>query len=104
MFKRTSPKRTAKRQVRLARPLLERLEDRLAPHSGVTTFSAGITGNSAPAGIVQGPDGNFLFTEFSASRIARITPTGTVAEFTLPAGRGPLNITVGPDNNLWFTE
>lgn len=27
-----------------------------------------------------------------------------VTEFLLPPGRGPLNITVGSDNHLWFTE
>lgn len=74
------------------------------PHSGVTTFSAGITAGAAPAGIVQASDGNFWFAEFAADRIARITPTGVVTEFALAAGRGPVNITKGPDNNLWFTE
>lgn len=83
---------------------LEQLEDRCVPHTGVTTFSAGLTAQAAPAGIVNAPDGNFWFTEFAADRIARITPAGTITEFTLPAGRGPLNITVGPDGLLWFTE
>jgi len=83
---------------------VEPLEDRLAPHSGVTEFLAGVTAGAAPAGIVFGPDDNFWFAEFGASRIARITHAGVVTEFTLPAGRGPLNIAVGPDNNLWFTE
>jgi streptogramin lyase len=83
---------------------VEQLEDRLAPHSGVTQFTNGITANAGLTGIVQGPDDNFWFTEFNASRVSRITATGTVTEFTLPAGRGPVNITVGPDNNIWFTE
>ena len=82
----------------------ERLEDRWVPHSGVTQFTAGITPDAAPAGIVNGPDGNFWFAEFAASRIGRTTPGGQITEFTLPAGRGPLNITVGPDKNIWFTE
>ncbi|HYH68741.1 MAG TPA: hypothetical protein VD866_28875, partial [Urbifossiella sp.] len=90
-------------QVR-ARLRVEPLEDRLAPHSGVTEFLSGITAGAAPAGIVFGPDENFWFTEFAASRVARITRAGVVTEFTLPADRGPLNITPGPDGNLWFTE
>jgi streptogramin lyase len=53
---------------------------------------------------VRGPDDNFWFAEFNASRIGRVTPTGTVTEFVLPADRGPVNIIVGPDNKLWFTE
>src|SRR5438270_1122728 len=30
--------------------------------------------------------------------------SATIREFPLPAGRAPTGITVGPDNNLWFTE
>ncbi len=104
MFKRANPGRLPKPSVRKATLGFEVLEDRSMPHSGVTVFTAGITPDAAPAGIVLGPDGNLWFTEFAADRIARMTRTGTVTEFTLPAGRGPLNITVGPDNNVWFTE
>src|SRR5262245_55726710 len=92
---------TSSRWARLA---VEELEDRTVPHSTVTQFSAGLTAGAAPAGIILGPDGNFWFTEFSASRIGRITKTGQITEFVLSAGRGPLNITVGPDGALWFTE
>src|SRR5688572_13103974 len=100
MFKRKTPARSKKPTLRRARLSFERLEDRITLHSGVTLFSAGITPGAAPAGIVVGPDNNFWFAEFNASRIARITPAGVVTEFTLPAGRGPLNITVGPDGNI----
>jgi streptogramin lyase len=62
------------------------------------------TAGSAPTSIVRGPDGNLWFTEFSADRIGRITPTGGVTEFVLAAGRGPLAITTGSDNLLYFTE
>ena len=39
-------------------------------------------------------------------RIGRITPTGTVTEFSagITLGAGPSEITAGPDGNLWFTE
>jgi virginiamycin B lyase len=34
-----------------------------------------------------------------------ITPAGHITEFSLPAGTPPpLNLTVGPDGNLWFTS
>jgi streptogramin lyase len=85
----------------------EQLEDRWVPDGAsdfTTEFSAGITPDSAPAGIVEGPDGNLWFAEFAASRLGRITPAGVVTEFALPAGRGPLNLAVGSDNKLWFTE
>jgi len=41
-----------------------------------------------------------------SSRIARITPTGTVTEFGtgINANSEPSAITAGPDGNLWFTE
>jgi streptogramin lyase len=70
----------------------------------VTLFSAGITAASAPTGIVRAPDDSFYFAEFAASKIARVTRTGVITEFNLPASRGPTNIILGPDNKLWFTE
>jgi len=85
--------RAAKANARLN---LERLEDRCLLHTGVALFTAGLTPNAGLTGIVQGPDNNFWFTEFGANRIGRTTRTGTITEFILPAGRGPLNITLGP--------
>src|SRR4051812_42437035 len=99
MPERRNQSRSTNRSMRCARPSLELLEDRTVPHTGVALFSTGIAAAAAPAGIVAAPDGNHWFTEFSASRIARVTPTGTITEFTLTAGSGPLNITVGPDGN-----
>jgi streptogramin lyase len=55
--------------------------------------------------ITNGPDGNVWFTEVAANRIGVITPSGTIAEYTIPTPvSGPFGITLGPDNNLWFTE
>ena len=70
---------------------------------------------SSPQGIAAGPDGNLWFTEFGSTpapystlggnNIGRITPTGTITEFPIPEPRSePLDITAGPDGNLWFTE
>src|SRR5437879_8902840 len=39
----------------------------------------------------------------SGERIGRITPTGDITVFPLPA-RFVASIAAGPDGNLWFTE
>jgi streptogramin lyase len=90
---------------RRRRPSLESLEDRCLL-AGLTEFTTGITAASSPTNIAVGADGNLWFTEFGADKIGRITPTGTVHEFTLPAGSNPLDITAGPagDSRLYFTE
>jgi len=61
------------------------------------------TGSSAPSGVTAGPDGNVWVAMTSASRIARVTPGGTVTEFVLPAGRGPTGMT-SAGGFVWFTE
>lgn len=73
---------------------------RISPKGVVTEFSGP---SSGPNNIVQGPDGNFWFTE-GLSLIGRMTPAGKVKEF--PVGNeayGPFDITSGKDGNLWFT-
>ena len=62
------------------------------------------TSNSYPDGIVAGPDGNVWFTEAVGNKIARITTTGSFAEYPLAAGANPTDITVGSDGNLWFSQ
>jgi streptogramin lyase len=71
-----------------------------------TAFSTNITPGSSPLGIAAGPDGNLWFTEKTASKIGRITPSGAVTEFAtgITPTSMPLGITAGPDGNLWFTE
>src|SRR5262249_28215876 len=60
---------------------------------------------SHPVGITRGLDGNLWFTEFTASKMRRVTPAGVITEFALPnANSYPYDITLGPDGNLWFTE
>jgi len=79
--------------------------------------------------IAKGSDGNLWFTESRCSHcdpnapgqlpndgavIGKITPSGTISEFALPAvfidgviptySSGPHGITSGPDGSLWFTE
>lgn len=56
-------------------------------------------------GITAGPDGNLWFTEsFTGRKIGRITPDGTITEFSTPRIINPFGIVAGPDGNLWFTE
>ncbi len=63
------------------------------------------TGGRSPAGITAGPGGNVWFAESAGSGgIGRITPTGTVTEFTAGISGQAEGITLGPDGNLWFTE
>jgi len=54
------------------------------------------------AGIVTGPDGALWFTEYA--NIGRITTSGTIMRYPIPAGGGADQIAVGSDNALWFTE
>jgi virginiamycin B lyase len=50
----------------------------------------------------MGPDGAIWFTIPGAQKIGRITTTGQITEF--PAGGEPIEITLGPDRALWFTD
>jgi streptogramin lyase len=85
--------------------------DRIAPDgSPITRFPVPqepLQPGHLPAFNAPGPDGNVWFTEFAADlhRIGRITPNGTVTEFTLP---GPLTnsigIATGPDGRMWVTQ
>jgi len=45
----------------------------------ITEFPVSV--NSAPSGIATVPDGDSSFTENSAGKIGRITPSGVVTEF-----------------------
>src|SRR5882762_5839851 len=85
-------------------PRLETLEERCQPTVTITEFSSGPSANSSPQYIAAGQDGNLWFTEGRGGAIGRITPQGTVAEFSIPGGANPRRITAGPDGNLWFTE
>jgi streptogramin lyase len=68
----------------------------------VTEFTTG----SGPIEMTTGPDGNLWFVESTANKIGRLTPAGTLTEFStgLPTSAGLFGITAGPDGNLWFTE
>jgi streptogramin lyase len=68
----------------------------------ITEFGGGV----GPLGLAAGPDGNLWFAENSGNKIGRMTPSGTLVEFSagLSINAWPAGIAVGPDGNLWFTE
>jgi streptogramin lyase len=63
------------------------------------------TAKATPWGITVGPDKNIWFAEYGGNRIARMTVSGSVKEFSVPTAMGgPTHVTSGPDGNVWFTE
>lgn len=70
----------------------------------VKEFSAGITADSFVREITAGADGNLWFTELVGARIGRITPAGSVHEFSAGISGYPEGITSGPDGDVSFTE
>ncbi len=75
--------------------------------SAATTLVLRITeyalpSNSLPVGMTVGPDSNLWFTDYSTSKIGKITTSGTITEYSLPPVTNPLGIIAGPDGNLWF--
>jgi virginiamycin B lyase len=62
-----------------------------------TTFKDGCS-------ILKGPDGNVWFTDYSNSRIGRITPLGHVTFFNLGSEGWPVSMALGSDGAFWFPE
>lgn len=89
---------------------------KIATDGTVTEFTVpgSSTANSSPQFIVQGPDGNMWFTDYTANRIDKITAAGDITKYDIPTTMtppgplgntsGPTHILVGPDGNLWFYE
>jgi len=86
---------------------------RITPKGVITEFMLPRP-NSGPGDITAGADGAMWFVELSGSmdgmqpdggRIGRIDMAGKVTEFELPVKTpSPINIAVGPDRNIWFTQ
>jgi virginiamycin B lyase len=86
---------------------------RITPRGVITEFPLPRP-NSGPGDITMGPDGALWFVELSGgmdgvrtdgNRVGRITYSGEVSEFPMPAGgTSAINIAVGPDRNLWYTR
>ena len=77
---------------------------RVTKSGEVTEFETLTAGD--PEDIAVGPDNNLWYTDSAANLIGRITPAGSITEFTdgLTDSAGPTGITKGPDGALWFTE
>jgi virginiamycin B lyase len=52
--------------------------------------------------MVLGPDGNFWFTESVAEKVAKISLTGALTEYSVPGAPEPSGIAAA-DGQLWFT-
>src|SRR6266567_1792250 len=61
-------------------------------------------GQANLGGIAGGADGNLWFVDGGRGKVGRITLSGALTEFNLPAVvGGPYGITAGPDGNVWVT-
>src|SRR4051794_32593685 len=61
--------------------------------------------SETPHHLALGPDGNvWVALEGAAKDVAKVTPDGTVTEYTVPDITSPDGITTGPDGNLWVTQ
>src|SRR6266508_3388650 len=77
---------------------------RISPAGGVVTEFP-VFGTIQLKGLTTGPDGNLWFTDPLSNQVGRMTTSGAVTLFPLPAGvTGPYEIVTGPDGNLWFTS
>jgi RHS repeat-associated protein len=58
---------------------------------------------AAPASVVAGPDGNVWVSENNAGNIAKVTPGGSVTEYSTGSGSYPAGLASGPGGDVWFT-
>lgn len=66
-----------------------------------TYYRDGLREESEPRQIILGPDGNLWFTDPWVEAIGKVTPAGTITEFS--AGYAE-DIVAGPDGNVWFSD
>ncbi len=80
----------------------------MTPAGNVTEYP--LSFGTDPVGIISGPDGNLWFTAYGSNTIDVMSTSGTLLhQYSIipPAGGRPgslADITVGSDNNLYFTE
>jgi streptogramin lyase len=77
--------------------------------SGILTRYPLPSGDYGPGGINSGPDCSLWFgvggtPSAPQGRVGRIAPTGAAQDFGTPSGNAPSDLTVGPDQRVWFTE
>lgn len=103
-FKRRLNRKPRSRPAKRAQLGFEGLEDRCVPAS-ITELSPLPTASAAPMGITKAFDGSVWFTERSANKLGRLSPTGVLTEYAVPtASSAPEHITASADGYVWFTE
>ena len=60
--------------------------------------------NAQPSAIVTGTDGNLWFGDYAGPYIWRMTPTGVFTSFVLDASHTVLQMALGSDGAIWFSE
>jgi virginiamycin B lyase len=81
----------------------------------ITITEFPLRSGSGPIGIVSGPDGNLWFVESGGSpngnKVGKMNTQGqllaeypTPTQITDPHKSGPVELTVGPDGNIWIVE
>lgn len=70
------------------------------PTGFVTEFPAG--GESR--GIAGAPNGDLWYTVYNSSYMGRMTPAGSVTQYSNGINTGNTADTYGPDGNIWFIE
>lgn len=86
---------------------------RITPRGEITEFLLPRP-NSGPGDITAGADGAMWFLMLSGTmdglqvdggRVGRISMDGRITEFEMPTRTpSPINIAVGPDRNIWYTQ
>jgi virginiamycin B lyase len=75
--------------------------------TGQLSSETPLTGVGSPYGLVQGPsDGDFFIADQTKSQIVQFVPsTAAISLYpTKTANAGPFWMTIGPDNEVYFTE
>lgn len=73
----------------------------------IEEFTQNIQPGGQPTTLTPGPDGNIWFIDQLSSQraVGRVTPSGTITEFTQGLGVGlPLDIVSAADGNLWVFQ
>ncbi len=87
--------------------------DRIAPDGTATLFPTPYAHDAnayLPDSLAPGSDGNVWFTESTQSggtqqsKVAKITPSGAITEYAIPAPHTAQFIVAGPDGNAWFVD
>jgi virginiamycin B lyase len=79
---------------------------RMSPAGDIKEFPVPTQG-TYPLGIAPGSAGRFWFTERTGNALGEIVDDGDLSyiiEHPLPVGSTPMEITLGPDNHVWFTQ